>query len=73
MNQQNRTAIVTGSAQMMVGDKSRLRSNPLNEPLPSDLILQGCEQDLSVRNDRRANEAVQFRKFFVHIGVAAFE
>ena len=39
----------------------------------NDLILQGCEQDLFVRNNRRANEAVQFRKFFVHIGVAAFE
>ena len=37
------------------------------------LVLQGCEQDLFVRNNRRANEAVQFRKFFVHIGVAAFE
>ena len=47
--------------------------NHLNEPSPSALILQGCEKDLFVRNNRRANEAVQFRKFFVHIGVAAFE
>jgi hypothetical protein len=28
---------------------------------------------LFVRNNRRANEVVQFRKFFVHIGVAAVE
>jgi hypothetical protein len=36
-------------------------------------FLKGCEHDLFVRNNRRANEAVEFRKFFVHIGVAAFE
>ena len=32
-----------------------------------------CEQDLFIRNNRRANEAVQFGKFFVQISVAAFE
>ena len=32
-----------------------------------------CEQDLFIRNYRRANQVVQLRKFFVHVGVAAFE
>jgi hypothetical protein len=32
--------------------------NPLNEPSPSGLILQGCKQDLFFRNNRRANEVV---------------
>src|SRR6185312_12031510 len=45
----------------------------LNEGWPSDPILQGHEQNLFVRNNLRANEVVQFRKFFVQIGVAAFK
>jgi len=32
-----------------------------------------CEQDLFVGKNRRANEPVQFRKFFVQLSVAAFE
>jgi hypothetical protein len=46
--------------------------NQLSEP-PRLISSLEAERDLFVRNNRRANEEVQFRKFFVHIGVASFE
>jgi hypothetical protein len=46
----------------------------INSASPPRLISSlEAERDLFVRNNRRANEEVQFRKFFVHIGVASFE
>jgi hypothetical protein len=54
-------------------ETSHFTQNALNEPPPSDLFFHGYEQELFVRNNCRANEAIQFRKFFVHIGVAAFK
>jgi hypothetical protein len=66
------TQVKPSRVRIMIDVASQLRSESPQRASPSDLIFEG-EQDLFVRNNRRADEAVQFRKFFVHIGVAAFE